>query len=195
MGLWSQLNKFIGRDPGEPLDAREVNRFTDATTTLNMAPKYTPSEQQQNPNLLLKEMLGGESLIAIDVGGANDLQPHWARLVGVAQFVIYEPHEQSYRALIARQDENQSYRAFRYLNEALSGTGGQRNLYQTNVPTGSSLIPPKKGGFGDHARNTYFWPLTVRSIPTLTMANHKSRKDRSGRCNKAGYPRYGARDP
>lgn len=125
----------------------------------------------------VREILGPDNpLIAVDIGGANDLQPHWSRLAAVAQFIVYEPHEESYKDLILRHSQNPEYANFRYLKEALSGGGGPRLLYQTNVPTGSSLIPPKKGGAGDHPRDTYFWPLTTKSIETATLAQSLDRE-------------------
>jgi FkbM family methyltransferase len=126
---------------------------------------------------LLGKILGPHnSLVAIDVGGANNLQPHWWRLVGSAKFIVYEPHEESYLELLERQVGDPVYRDFRYLNEALSESGGQRILYQTNVPTGSSLLPPKKGGMGDHRRNEYFWPVTEKPIQTSTLAESLDRE-------------------
>jgi FkbM family methyltransferase len=130
-----------------------------------------------DPIELLGRVLGSDNpLVAVDIGGANDLQPHWWRLVGVAKFIVYEPHGGSYRELLERQTANPIYRDFRYINEALSESGGQRILYQTNVPTGSSLIPPKKGGMGDHSRSTYFWPLTEKLIQTSTLADSLDRE-------------------
>jgi FkbM family methyltransferase len=128
-------------------------------------------------NSLMKRILGEENpIVAMDVGGANDLQPHWHRLIGNAEFVVYEPHDAAYEELIGRQSENSTYRDFRYINEALSGTGGRRTMYQTNVPSGSSLITPKKGGMGDHPYNTYFWPLTIKEIETTTLLDSLDRE-------------------
>jgi FkbM family methyltransferase len=126
---------------------------------------------------LIGRILGSDnSVVAVDVGGANNLQPHWWRLVGNAKFIVYEPHDQSYRELLERQAADPVYRDFRYMNEALSESGGQRILYQTNVPTGSSLSPPKKGGMGDYCRNTYFWPLTEKLIQTSTLTDSLDRE-------------------
>jgi FkbM family methyltransferase len=116
------------------------------------------------------------SLVAVDIGGAVDLQPHWRKLREAARFVVYEPHSESYQALVDRQAADTGYQGFLYLNEALSGRGGPRTLYQTNVPTGSSLLPPKKGGFGDHPYTTYFNPVTTKTIETTTLARSLDRE-------------------
>jgi FkbM family methyltransferase len=115
------------------------------------------------------------SLVALDIGGAGDLQPHWHRLAGVADFVVYEPHNASFRTLIDRQAKDPLFKRFRYINEALSGAGGARTFYATNVPTGSSLLRPKKGGFHDFASNSYFWPLEEQTIETVTLAESLGR--------------------
>jgi FkbM family methyltransferase len=129
----------------------------------------------------MNALLGpNNSLVAVDVGGANDLQPHWQKLRDIARFVVYEPHEESYRALVEKQSRDPSYRNFLYLNEALWSESGTRTLYQTKAPTGSSLLPPKKGGIADHSRNTYFWPLTTKTIETTTLARSLDR-ERIGR--------------
>jgi FkbM family methyltransferase len=114
-------------------------------------------------------------LVALDIGGAGDLQPHWHRLAGVADFVVYEPHKASFQTLVDRQAKNPFFKRFEYINEALSGAGGARTFYATNVPTGSSLLRPKKGGFHDFASNSYFWPLEEQTIETVTLAESLGR--------------------
>ena len=112
----------------------------------------------------------GGPVVAVDVGGANDLQPHWGKLKGVAKFIVYEPHEDSFKELVDRQGEYAGYDQFTYINAALAGSEGPRTLYMTNVPTGSSIVPPKKGGFADHPRNTYHFPVHEVTIETTTLA-------------------------
>lgn len=115
------------------------------------------------------------TLVAVDVGGAHGLQPHWHKLMGVGRFVVYEPHEQSYQALLIQQSQNADFKDFQYLNEALSGQAGPRTLYETNAPTGSSLLAPKKGGFGDYPGNSYFWPYKTSAIETTTLCRSLDR--------------------
>jgi FkbM family methyltransferase len=118
----------------------------------------------------------GNSLVAVDIGGAAGLQPHWNKIREVTRFLVYEPHAESYNTLLNRQAVDTDYNNFLYLNEALSGKGGPRTLYQTNVPTGSSLLPLKKGGFGDHAYTSYFNPITTRTIETTTLTESLDRE-------------------
>jgi FkbM family methyltransferase len=124
----------------------------------------------------LNRVLGRDgTLVAVDVGGAHGLQPHWHKLMGVSRFVVYEPHDQSYQNLLTQQSENADFKNFQYLNEALSGQAGPRTLYETNTPTGSSLLPPKKGGFGDYPGNDYFWPYKTSTIETTTLSRSLDR--------------------
>lgn len=115
-------------------------------------------------------LLGAETILAVDVGGAHGLQPHWHKLVGSVDFVVYEPHEASRQTLLEQQRADARYARFRYLGHALSGQPGERTLYKTNVPTGSSLRRPKRGSIHDYAENTYFWPVVEEPIATTTLA-------------------------
>jgi len=108
-------------------------------------------------------------IAAVDVGGANNLQPHWHKMVGISRFIVYEPHEASFLELIERQKADPRYNNFKYLNEALSGSGGPRTLYKTNAPTGSSLYPPKPGSLGDYPTNSYFYPISKVQIDTKSL--------------------------
>jgi FkbM family methyltransferase len=113
--------------------------------------------------------LGDLRLSVVDVGGAVNLQPHWHRFHQVADFTVYEPHAKSYEDLLAQQRSGNYYRHFRYINEALSGDGGSRTLYLSNAPTGTSLLPPKKGGIADFPGNSYLYPMKEESILTTTL--------------------------
>lgn len=122
-------------------------------------------------SLGLKQILGDDlRLSVVDVGGAVNLQPHWHRFHQVADFTVYEPHPKSYQDLIERQQSGNYYKAFRYINAALSGAVGPRTLYISNAPTGTSLLPPKKGGMGDFPENTYLYPMREELIETTTLA-------------------------
>lgn len=118
----------------------------------------------------LAGLLGPEnSLICVDVGGAGDLQPHWRRMLGNARFLVYEPHLESYQALVTRQATDTQYADFRYINTALSEVGGPRSLFKTNVPTGSSLMRPKAGGASDYERNQYIHPYEELTVQTQSL--------------------------
>jgi FkbM family methyltransferase len=120
-------------------------------------------------SLGLKQILGDLRLGVVDVGGAVNLQPHWHRFHQVADFIVFEPHQQSYQDLLDRQRSGGYYRHFRYINAALSGQGGPRTLYVSNAPTGTSLLPPKRGGLADYPENSYLYPMREEVIQTTTL--------------------------
>lgn len=133
-------------------------------------PEPTDVYSNKRFSLGLKQILGDSTrLSVVDVGGAVNLQPHWHRFHQVADFTVFEPHEKSYQDLLEQQRSGGYYRAFRYVNEALSGKGGVRTLYMSNVPTGTSLLPPKKGGLSDFPHNSYLYPMTEVPIETTTL--------------------------
>jgi FkbM family methyltransferase len=54
---------------------------------------------------------------------------------------------------------------------ALSATGGVRNLYVTNVPTGSSLLKPGSDAGLQFVHPSYFFPITTREVSTRRLAD------------------------
>jgi hypothetical protein len=53
---------------------------------------------------LIGGILGkGNALVAVDIGGAGDLQPHWSTLNGNARFLVNDSHwEYSEKVLSSR---------------------------------------------------------------------------------------------
>ncbi len=108
-------------------------------------------------------------IIAIDVGGAVEMQPHWLRLPKVSRTYVFEPHVDSFLELIERQKIDPTYAYNHYLMIALGGKNGQRTLYKTNQPTGSSLHPPHPDGICNYPENDYLFPITEESIEVQTL--------------------------
>lgn len=52
---------------------------------------------------------------------------------------------------------------------ALSRTGGERVLYETNVPTGSSLLKPGSEALYEFGDPTYFFPIAERRMATRRL--------------------------
>ncbi len=121
--------------------------------------------------LQLKAILGdAPRLQAVDVGGANNLQPHWHKLHQAADYIVYEPHSKSYDELVAAQQGNNYFKNFRYLKEALAGTAGTRTLYKANVPTCSSLLKPRSDSLLALSAKSSFFPVTEEPLQTTTLA-------------------------
>jgi FkbM family methyltransferase len=181
-GFFGSLFGSKASAPDSPKKKLESQPVTQAAAPAANAPAAAakPAYSNQRFGKALKQILGDDlQLTLADVGGAGNLQPHWHRFHQVADFVVYEPHPGSYKALMERQVAEKYYKRFHYRNEALSGTGGERTLYITNTPTGSSLLPPKKGSIGDYPGNSYFFPVVEEKIQTTTL--HASLTD-------AGFP-------
>ena len=117
----------------------------------------------------LATILGGNKLDVVDVGGAVNLQPHWNKMIGNANFVIYEPDSRSYQDLVNTVSRYETPQDFHYINKALSGTGGQRTLYLTNEPTGSSILPINKKSTYVPESSSYFFPIKEETIETVTL--------------------------
>ena len=113
-------------------------------------------------------ILNGTQLVGADVGAALGLEPHWCALNGVANFYCFEPHPQSFEELQKLRLKSQYPDMYHILPYGLSGKGGKRTLYISNVRTGSSLLPildePK--GYID---NSYFFPSKEVIIDTRTL--------------------------
>jgi FkbM family methyltransferase len=78
--------------------------------------------------------------VAADVGAARGLAGHWRTFEGLVRFYAFEPHPESFRAvrdIFARKEHSELYTVF---PTGLAATDGERTLYVTNLPTGSSLL-------------------------------------------------------
>jgi FkbM family methyltransferase len=110
-------------------------------------------------------------IIAVDAGGAVEVQPHWHRLPKIAKTYIFEPHEESFLSLIERQKTNSTYIYNHYLMIALAEKNGKRILYKTNEATGSSLLPPHNDAICNFPQNDYFHPITEEEIEVQSLAS------------------------
>jgi FkbM family methyltransferase len=115
-----------------------------------------------------RKILNGAPLVAIDVGAAAGLQPHWQPLDGLAHVYAFEPHPDSCRQLREIFDRSAHPALYTVLPVALSGTGGTRTLYVTNVPTGTSILPLKPEAL-EWVNRSYTYPLQERQIQTRRL--------------------------
>lgn len=117
----------------------------------------------------LNQILMGQKLTVVDVGGAVNLQPHFNKLIGNSDFYIFEPDKRSYDDLIASVNRYTHPSDFNYINTALSGEDGIRTLYLTNVPTGSSILEIKEDAPFHSNDSSYFYPMRKIEIETFTL--------------------------
>jgi FkbM family methyltransferase len=118
---------------------------------------------------LVAGVLGDEKLLAVDCGSANGIQPHWQPLADVGTFVLFEPHPESYAALLKWVATQSSPLRWTILNVGLSEFGGRRTLYCHNYPTGSSLLPPDTSGGAVSKDNPYIYPLREVEVDTAAL--------------------------
>ena len=118
----------------------------------------------------LNQILMGQKICTIDVGGAVNLQPHFNKLIGNAEFYIFEPDKRSYDDLVSTVNRYSHPLDFHYFNKALSGNGGKRTLYLTNSPTGSSILEIKEDASFHSKDSNYFYPMKKVEIETFTLS-------------------------
>ncbi len=114
-------------------------------------------------------LLGEERLVAVDIGGANGLLPHWVCLNGNANYILFEPHPESYQELVSQLPSSVGRGSYRVLPIGLSGTGGRRELFITNSPTGSSIMPRDESIERLYESSRYVYPMRTITIDTRTL--------------------------
>jgi FkbM family methyltransferase len=124
----------------------------------------TSSKAQAALQPILERLLGDQRLNIADAGAAYGLPGHLRMLAPVSLLCLFEPHVQ--RAEELRRELGGDVRVFQ---TALSGQGGERTLYVTNVPTGSSLLPPGSDAAMSLTERSYFFPVEERRIQTRRL--------------------------
>lgn len=123
-----------------------------------------------NYNEYLKKLVGKTVIKGIDVGAACGLLAHWEKLDGIVDFLLIEPHLESAKSLQVIVDNYSCPEKFKICEVALSQSGGEVVLYETNVPTGSSILKVDGNLEGnEYFDNNYFYPIVERRIHTITL--------------------------
>jgi len=113
----------------------------------------------------LEQLFKGVTLNCFDIGGANDLQPHWFKIQKFANFFSFEPDERSYSELVLKKQHLLNYRIF---NCALGSKNEIRPFYLYNEKTGSTLYDFKENYVKDYT-NKYIYPIEQIQIETKTL--------------------------
>lgn len=127
-----------------------------------------------------RALLGEQPLVAVDVGAANGLLPHWESLDGLAEIVQVEPRADACAELEADNARRADPGRFHVVRTGLSEQGGQCILYVSNAPTGSSLLrldPAASPDCRDYVDLTYLYPIIEERIETHTLAEVMDRLD------------------
>lgn len=107
-------------------------------------------------------ILSNEKYVAIDVGAALGVQPWWQEVLEFATVYAYEPNKSSSEKL------KQLYHQYDYhvIENALDIDDSEKQLYLTNIPTGSSLLKPSSAY--KYVNPSYFFPYKEEKILTYS---------------------------
>lgn len=126
-----------------------------------------------DPRLVGREILGDGRFVAVDIGAANGLLPHWQWLDGVANVYQIEPRADACRELEEANTRSPRPELYRVIQAAVSGQDGLRTLYVSNAPTGASLLrtdPASVPDCADYVDLDYLYPMTEQPIETQSLA-------------------------
>jgi FkbM family methyltransferase len=136
-----------------------------------VAPRRTDS---LSPARLLRDILADERFVAIDVGAANGLLPHWELFNSVAEVYQIEPRADACVEL-ERQNREAGLGGTRHVVRAgVASTDGTRTLYVSNAPTGTSLFkhdPAVAVDCADYVDPAYLFPITEQPIETRRLSS------------------------
>jgi FkbM family methyltransferase len=113
----------------------------------------------------VKAILGDADLIVVDVGAAFGLPWHLRVLERVATVLYFEPDQKAAED-IRRNARERGIPNVHVFQAALADTEGERILYVTNAPTGTSLLKPGSAFATEFGNPDYFYP--IREVPIRT---------------------------
>lgn len=120
----------------------------------------------------VEELLGDQRLVAVDVGAAQGILPHWHTLDGIACIYQIDPRDEACAELERINGATGHPELYRVVRAAVAGTEGQRTLYVSNAPTGTSLFAPDFSAVADagaYLSEDYFFPIVEQTIETRTL--------------------------
>ena len=116
-----------------------------------------------------KQILQGERLVAVDVGAARGLLPHWRSLSNLAHLYLFEPDRDAHTGIRANLGSAMNGGMVHLLGIALSGTGGARTLHVLHTQSGSSLLPLEVPQALDYVQNSHVFPINEVTVQTRTL--------------------------
>jgi FkbM family methyltransferase len=123
---------------------------------------------------LLRTILEQETFVAVDVGAANGLLPHWELLNAAAEVYQVEPRKDAC-AELERINDAAGLSATRHVICAgVAGSDGPRTLYVSNVPTGTSILrfePDSGADCTDYVDANYLFPIREQRIETRRLSS------------------------
>ena len=120
----------------------------------------------------MRALVGEQRLVAVDVGAAKGILPHWQKLDGIALIYQIEPRNSACEELVQINKLGRHPDLYRVLCAAVAGSSGPRTLYVSRVDTGTSLFYPDIAAAPDagaYVSLEYFFPITEQTIDTQTL--------------------------
>jgi FkbM family methyltransferase len=127
-----------------------------------------------------REILGEQRLVAVDVGAAMGLLPHWESLDGIATIYQVEPRADACRDLETQNARRKHTKMYHVVEAALAEHSGTATLYVSNAPTGTSLLKPDPASSrdcSDYVDLTYLYPLNEQKIGVESLTTLMDRLD------------------
>jgi FkbM family methyltransferase len=123
---------------------------------------------------LLRTTLGQERFVAVDVGAALGLLPHWELLNGAVQVYQIEPRQDACNELERANAASGLNESHHVICAAVAAGDGPRTLYVSNVPTGTSILKIESDAGADcldYVDPNYLFPLTEQTIETTRLSS------------------------
>ena len=120
---------------------------------------------EKKANTSMKFLFDSVALNCFDIGGANELQPHWLKIHDFALFYMFEPDQRSFNDLVEKKSKYQNFKIF---NLGLGLKNGIRKFYLYNEKTGSTLYDFKENYVQDFT-NKYIYPIEEIEIETKSL--------------------------
>lgn len=117
----------------------------------------------------IESLLRSDQLVIADVGAAYGLPEYLRVLERWATVCLFEPNRERAQELRTFHQAEEGRKNVHVFETALSGTGGPQTLYETHVPTGSSLLKPGSNALYEFGDPEYFFPVRERSVVTRRL--------------------------
>lgn len=128
--------------------------------------------------MILNNLRRMASVLAVDVGAAAGLQPHWLPFAQDLDFILVEPDIEACKALEAFVQQHHMPRdRCQIINAAVGLKSEVRCLYLSNARTGSSLFPFKKLDQNNYyfessyTPDDYVFPIATEIVSTIRFGD------------------------
>jgi FkbM family methyltransferase len=129
-----------------------------------MGSRRRPGRADAAVPALVASELEAEPVVAVDVGAARGIPPHWRPFIDVLRVNAFEPRQDECARLAATSHPNITWHPV-----SLAGAVGPRQLHVLAVPTGSSLLPPDEAFAARYGEPDYLRVVEVVDLACTTL--------------------------